>query len=38
MSEGFEKDELLGVPQIARYLRVSEVTSTAGARRGGCPL
>jgi excisionase family DNA binding protein len=37
MSEDFAKDELLEVPQIARYLRVSDVTVYRWCREGRLP-
>jgi excisionase family DNA binding protein len=37
MSEDFAKDELLEVPQIARYLRVSDVTVYRWCREGQLP-
>jgi excisionase family DNA binding protein len=37
MSEVFDKDELLGVPEIARYLKVSEVTVYRWCKQGKLP-
>ncbi len=37
MSEGFEKDEVLGVPGIARYLKVSDVTVYRWYKAGRLP-
>ncbi len=37
MSEDYNKDELLEVPQIARYLRVSDVTVYRWCREGRLP-
>ena len=37
MTEGFDRDELLGVPEIARYLKVSEVTVYRWCREGRLP-
>src|ERR671914_1408687 len=37
MGEGFANDELLEVPQIARYLRVSDVTIYRWCREGRLP-
>lgn len=37
MGEGFDRDELLGVPEIARYLKVSEVTVYRWCKQGRLP-
>jgi excisionase family DNA binding protein len=37
MDEGFDRDELLEVPQIARYLKVSEVTVYRWCKQGRLP-
>ncbi len=37
MNEDFTKDELLEVPQISRYLRVSDVTIYRWCREGRLP-
>jgi excisionase family DNA binding protein len=37
MSEGFDRDELLEVPRIAEYLRVSDVTVYRWCREGRLP-
>jgi len=37
VGEGFDRDELLGVPEIARYLRVSDVTVYRWCKQGRLP-
>ncbi len=37
MDEGFDRDELLEVPEIARYLKVSEVTVYRWCKQGRLP-